>query len=487
MSFRTETIHGIDNIVHIALLTYTGDVIYIEPHIFKSYCTTAYNGSDNNSDLGCGGNEYTAYNSYFIANDSNEHKNNVAFTELTNSSNTLKSFLGEGVSFTTESGASHNKGSRYNGCTQFYNLRTLNDNFLINKKFNAFSGVAQYLSWARSNTWDWYWRVYYRKVDDFMEYKNCSSNNLSIDNYINNNFLCKDYVNNGRLKYLSNLCINKSVSDDQLLNICQPLLLSDAIDTSDKSNINKKLLNYCSQSDRLINDSNCKKFWNTDYNSYYKQSDKLNYLDSAARSLCGNGHNNYPFCNCINNQKEQLTYINSKGETQKIDDSCLSIYCNEKSYKLSDHKEKLCPNVCIQTVYGAYSTIKDVQQKCEINTGSNPSQPPGGSNPLGSNPGGSNPSGSNPVVPVTVEKTGLFGLKNEKIQLFMAKLKIEFPVETPNYLLTEEDMFILLFCLLCMFILLVSYATTKSNKRREEYDDEDDSPQYNPQYNLQYN
>ena len=50
--------------------------------------------------------------------------------------------------------------------------------------------------------------------------------------------------------------------------------------------------------------------------------------------------------------------------------------------------------------------------------------------------------------PETIKKTSLFNLKNNKIKIFMTKLNIKFPIETSNYLFTEEDMFILLFCLL---------------------------------------
>ena len=211
MSLSVETIHRIDNVVHIALLTYRGDIVYIEPRIFKAYCTNTFNSDDDHSDLGCGGNEFTAYNSYFIANSTNKHKNNIAFQELINSSNRMKDYLKEGITFVVGDGASHDKHNRINGCTQFFNLRNLNDKFLTDKGFVKFTGVPEYLSYARRDTHDWYWRVYYRTLDEFMKYKSCSSDNLSIDNYINNNFSSLFLFENLSAKYFAVSSVKNSV------------------------------------------------------------------------------------------------------------------------------------------------------------------------------------------------------------------------------------------------------------------------------------
>lgn len=454
MTVRVENIHNIDNIVHIALLTYEGKVIYIEPHIFKIYCTTEYNSGDDHRDLGCTGDEYTAYNSYFIANSDNKHENNIAFFELTASSDRLKNYLGEGESFTTSSGASHNdsRGSRVNGCTQFFTLRNLNDSFLTNKGFVKFNGIPEYLSYARRDAHDWYWRVYYRTLDNFMKYKNCSIDNLNIDNYKNNNFSCKDYIDDNRINILSKTCADKTLNDSQLWDICQPLLFSNRVDNLEKQKINRKTINYCTQSDRLIKDKRCKNFLNLSYNSYYTQNDKATLLDPVARNLCRNGHNNYPFCFCINNEKDPLEYYDTNGVKKQIDPSCVTNYCNEDAYKLSDHNEKKCPNVCIQTVIGNYANIKGVDQKCAIDTNTTQINTPSKPNNNISNPVEEEPT-EEPEN--KIDKTSLFGIKNDNVFNLMNKTNIKFPVELNNYLLTQEDIFFLFLIFLILLLLII--------------------------------
>ena len=486
------TVHGISNIKDIAILAYNGNLSFIQPDSFNESLAGQFSNTMNSSDSSCSDWAIDAQRSYLVTN----------FDKIIRDSY----LTGEGDYFDINNGASHDNDNEYYGCSKFWNLFA--DNRMVNEKQNLYDKKFKKFNENNQIPENWignekgryssskvkffrqYWRVYYRTWDDYYDLIKCGKISFDFNSYINND-TCKYYLDNKNTQLLSTKCIEKSLSDDQLLNICQPLLLSDKIDTSDKSKINNKLLNYCSQSDRLINDSNCKKFWNLDYNNYYKQSDKLEILDPVARNLCKNGHKYYPFCNCINNQKEDLTYINSKNEIQKVDDSCLSVYCNEKSYKLSDHKEKLCPNVCIQTVYGAYSTIKDVELKCDVNAqggtvSQNPSVniPPTNTLPTNTPPTTTQTPEKNNIInnPETIKKTSLFNLKNNKIKIFMTKLNIKFPIETSNYLFTEEDMFILLFCLLCIFILLVSYAINKSNRKGEEYYD-DDYLQYYPQYN----
>ena len=467
MPIRTETIHDINNIVDIALLTYTGNVIYIEPHIFKTYCTNIYNSKDDNSDLGCRGDEYIAYNSYFIANSTDKYNNGIALSELTNSSNRLKDYLKEGESFTTGSGASHNNSSKslFNGCTQFYVLRNLNDSFLTNKGFVKFNGIQEYLSWPRRDSWDWYWRVYYRTIDDFMIYKNCGPNNLLIDNYNNNNFSCKYYIDDNRINILSKTCAEKTLNDNQLWNICQPLLFSNNVNNTEKRQINQKVIDYCSQSNRLITDKLCKDLWNLSYNSYYTQNDKASKIDPVARNLCKPGHNNYPFCYCITNEKYPLEYYNDKGEKKQIDPSCVANYCNEEAYKLSDHNEKKCPNVCIQTVIGSYATIKGVDQKCAVNTDTSQTTNPDTNSDT-------NPD-TNPDTSQTknldkdeIKKVSLFGIQNDNIKKLMANTNTTFPKEWNNYLLTEEDIFFLfiIFLIIAILILPKIFGSKKNNQ-----------------------
>jgi cbb3-type cytochrome oxidase subunit 3 len=491
MSYEVEEIYGIKNILHIALLTYSGDIIYLEPGIFKKYCTSAYNSDDDESDLGCKGDEYSAYNSSYISLDGKKTEKSTAIDNLEKSSSKLKTILNDGIEFSIDSGASHNSDSLVNGCTQFYTLKNLNDSNLLNKEFLPFSGYQHYLSLYRRDTYDWYWRVYYRTVDNYFKYLNCSEENFKFESY--NDILCKTYINDSnstrKSKILGKACANTTLSDSQLWDICFPLVDSDdrLVDNSYKKQIQEKALKYCSNSNKLLNDAKCKQFWNINYNNYFKQSDKLQYLDPIAKDLCKPGHNNYPFCYCIWNEKNPLIYIDMTDQTRRIDDSCVSDLCNADAYKLSDHAEKKCPNACIQTIRANYANLNNLKIDCKLDTNGTTTETSTTTQTSTTTPASSSKEESNNLPNQDNNQQSLFNIKNSKIQEFMQNLNlgIIYPVNWNNILLTEEDIFILLIVVLLLFILIIWKVF--GNKRKkiiyinendEEYENDEEDEEY---------
>ena len=473
MTYNVEEIYGIKNILHIALLTYSGDIIYIEPNIFKKYCTSAYNDSDDLKDLGCKGDEYSAYNSTYISYNGDKTDKSIAIDNIIDSSKKLKELLNDGIIFSISSGASHNssKGSLVNGCTQFYNLQNLNDSNLINKGFIKFANYQHYLSLFRRDSYDWYWRVYYRTLDNYFKYLNCSEDNFKLESY--NNIICKNYIDDinssRKSEILGNTCAYNTLTDSQLWDICFPLVTTDdkLVDDSYKKKIHDRVLDYCSQSDRLLNDPKCKRFWNINYDKYFKQSDKLKYLDPIAKNLCKPGHNNYPFCYCIWNEKNPLIYIDMSGQTRRIDDSCVSELCNADAYKLSDHAEKKCPNACIQTIRANYANLKNIKLDCKLDTNSSTSnedsfQTINNTPPINNSlPNIESPT-NNLSSNTNNSSISLFHFQHVGIKDFMNKyfLKDFTPIKWGNIILTEEDIFIF-FILLLLIIIIIGWKFLK--------------------------
>jgi hypothetical protein len=175
-----ESIHGVNDIIHIVLVNYLAERIYIEPHIFKRIIEDN-NKRDNDdlSDLGCGGDEYTAVNSY---------KANNRFNELADSSDYMADIFRNETGtrapyhFYTDYGAWHDNDTKHFGCTRFYNLYA-NDRFQSEKEALTQDGFKSFhddnrnqRNWIRNDRGDskyeTYWRVYYRTLDDYVTYLN---------------------------------------------------------------------------------------------------------------------------------------------------------------------------------------------------------------------------------------------------------------------------------------------------------------------------
>jgi len=174
------SIHGVDNIIHIVVVNYLAERIYIEPHIFKRIIDdNKVKDNDDLSDLGCNGDEYTAVNSY---------EANNRFNELADSSDYMANiFRNESGTrapyhFYSDYGAWHDNGSKLYGCTRFYNLYA-NDRFQSEKDALTQDGFKSFHSdnrnqrnWIRNNRggskYETYWRVYYRTANDYVDYLN---------------------------------------------------------------------------------------------------------------------------------------------------------------------------------------------------------------------------------------------------------------------------------------------------------------------------
>jgi hypothetical protein len=481
------TIHGVSNIKDIGLLTFNNEIIYIDAQTFKNYCTTVFNANDNESNLDCDDDGYTAINSYFIANNNDRTKTEGAISSLVESSKNLKNILKDGIEFNINSGASHNnsKGSKVNfnnkQCTQFHKLRNMNDNIIINKKFNKFSGLKHWLSYFRSGTYDWYWRVYYRTVDDYYKYYNCSDDNLDLSNYINNKNDCKKYIDNdNKHQWIANTCVRDTVSENDLFGICNNQLLLNNIRNDSKKDIIKKQAEFCKKGTNLITNQNCHKFWGVgkdSYNDYYTKSDKFNFFekdDWIKKNLCKNGHNNYPFCNCINNEKNKVSYKDSNGKTQYVEDICLRDHCNEQAYRPSGYDEYTCPPICIQNMEVKYGTLTDAKQSCAIDISNKKNQtniPEPSNNMLSEEDKDILNKDQNKI------KSSLFNWQNDNIKSFMKQLNVN-TIETSSYLLNEEDIFILGIIFIFIFIIIIK----SSFKQKDEPYQYSQQPYYQQPY-----
>lgn len=472
------TIHGVSNIRDIGLLTYNNDIIYIEATIFKDYCTTVSNTKDNEKYLECDGDQYTAINSYFIANNDDNGKVDVAISSLIESSKKLKNILKEGIEFSINSGASHNnaKNSRVDfrneKCTQFHKLRNMDDKKILDMKFKRFPGLKHWLSYFRSGTYDWYWRVYYRTEDDYYNYMDCSSNNLNLDNYNKNTNGCKTYIdNNKKQQWVANTCVREKISESNLFGICNQQLVSDLVDTKDKIEIIKKQMEWCKEGDRLLDkdlSGRCRIFWNTNYNNYYRENERKTILDKNVKdNLCKPGHNNYPFCNCINNEKNTVQYTDATGKKIKVPDICLKDYCQDESYKTSDYNQTSnCPSQCIQIAEGKYATLKDVTQSCTINQAEQTKKTDITEESNNLIPGVGTIIDNN--VPKDKSKSSLFNLQNDNIKSFMNQLNIN-TIETSSYLLNEEDIFILGIIFIFILLFIISKVTGRKSEPNYSY------------------
>ena len=175
-----ESIHGVNNIIHIVVVNYLAERIYIEPHIFKRIIEdNDKRDNDDLSDLGCDGDEYTAVNSY---------KANNRFNELASSSDYMAEIFRNETGtrnpyhFYTDYGAWHDNDTKHFGCTRLYNLLA-DDRFqsekgtLTQDGFKSFDGDNRnQKNWIRNergnSEYETYWRVYYRTLDDYINYLN---------------------------------------------------------------------------------------------------------------------------------------------------------------------------------------------------------------------------------------------------------------------------------------------------------------------------
>lgn len=487
------TIHGVSNIRDIGLLTYNNDIIYIEATIFKDYCTTVSNTEDNESNLECDGDEYTAINSYFIADNKDKDKVDAALSSLIESSKKLKDILNEGIEFSTNTGASHNDSNDAivnfgnEKCTQFYKLRNMNDKKILDRKFKRFPGLKHWLSYFRSDTYDWYWRVYYRTEDDYYNYMDCSSNNLNLDNYKKNTNGCKTYIdNNKKQQWIANTCVREKISESDLFGLCNQQLVSNLVETKDKIEITKKQMEWCKEGDRLLDkdlSGRCRIFWNTNYNNYYRENERKTILDKYVKdNLCKPGHNNYPFCNCINNEKNTVQYTDATGKKIKVPDICLKDYCADESYKTSDYNQTSnCPSQCIQIAEGRYATLKDVTQSCTINQSEQTKKTDITEESNNLIPAVGTIIDNN--IPKDKPKSSLFNLQNDNIKSFMNQLNVN-TIETSSYLLNEEDIFIL--GIIFIFILLFIISKVTGGKSELNYSYYDSYPDQMYYYNQMY-
>jgi hypothetical protein len=186
-NLEPQTIHGIANISHIVLLNYLGERIYISASTYKNIIAKNSYNNDDNSDLGCDDDEYDAINAYNI--DADDIKN------LVNSSKDMDSIFNyptgsyrRNYHFNSGFGAPHDNDDDelHNDCTKFYNLYG-NDKLFSQKRelaqdgFNRFNAITitdhkNWLRWPRGDSeYSYYWRVYYRTVDDYRTYLNSKS------------------------------------------------------------------------------------------------------------------------------------------------------------------------------------------------------------------------------------------------------------------------------------------------------------------------
>ena len=388
-------------------------------------------------------------------------------------------------------GAPHDNDEMYEGCTKFYNLYG-NDRMTREKQrlkdmgFKSFDNnkdsSKNWIVIPRGDyKYNWYWRVYYRTWDDYLDYIKCNRDNLNLDNYKQNKDECKTYINkNNKQQWIANTCVREKISENDLFDICNQQLGSDKVNNEDKIKIIKKQMEFCKEGQNLKDNSKCQTFWNLDYNNYYIQSDKYNTFEKdnwIKNTYCKPGHNNYPFCNCINNEKNNVQYTDAKGQKIKVPDMCIFESCSSNSYRPSNYKDYKCPDQCIQIMDVVNGTIKNAKQSCTINQGENDKKTnivEEESNnlipPVNKQLEQPNPAPNNKIKP------SLFNWHNDNIESFMKQLNIT-TIETSSYLLNEEDIFILGIIFILIFLLIISRFSGSSSNTSSQYD-----PYYQPYY-----
>lgn len=398
----------------------------------------------------------------------------------------------------------HEKECIENRTTQFYKLFHMDINPLLDRGFKEFDSSTE----LKKNPKRWlyidkngtpytvYYRIFYRTLNDYLNYKKCYTDNLTLDSY--NDKRCKDYIkDNKKEEWIANMCIRENkVDENTLFDLCNNQLISNNVSNESKAKIIKKQIEFCKKDQNLIDNNNCKKFWNVNYNDYYTENTKSVELDDFARSLCKPGHNNYPFCNCLNNEKNKISYKDAKGKIQKIDDICLMDYCNDTAYRPSNYKDYNCPNQCIQSIDGTNVTIKDIEQKCSINITENTTTNDTTSD-TDDTTNDTNDDTTDDITDDTTDNTtddtnnnnnntddlSLFKYKNNNIKEIIEKLNLKFPIKiSDNIYLSEEDLFIII--ILLIFIFIIGFFKSKMNNRNygddKKYDDRnDDDRNYN--------
>jgi len=173
-----NSIHGVDKIIHIVLLNYRGKRYYIEPHVFKDIIDNIYIGAGYPTP-GCTADKTLPVNAWVA---------NFHFDRLRLSSAYMQDIfnnetgLRQPYLFNGDDGATHKKNDLYLGCTKFHNLYD-NDRLTIERKLLADDGFKPFSddinnanNWIRRDFgrgyYDSYWRVYYRTVNDYVNYLN---------------------------------------------------------------------------------------------------------------------------------------------------------------------------------------------------------------------------------------------------------------------------------------------------------------------------
>ena len=240
---------------------------------------------------------------------------------------------------------------------------------LVSRQFKEFNAGGTLQSTARrwlyvdleDTSYTGYYRIFYRKLEDYYNYINCGENNVDIDVYANNSN-CARYINsNNRYNWVADSCIRNSNDQKYLFgDVCTNIISNDNVNTDKKRNIVAAQMKWCATDpNNLLNDSKCKQFWSVGFDSKkgFLKEDKNKYLDSVARdNICKPGHNNYPFCNCLLNEKKKDVF--GEVAATKIPDMCLTEFCNETAYRPSNYDEVKCPSYCIQTISGHIHKLK---------------------------------------------------------------------------------------------------------------------------------
>jgi len=173
-----NSIHGVDNIIHIVLLNYRGERNYIEPNVFKDIIDKIYIGAGYPTP-GCTADKTLPVNAWVA---------NFHFDRLRLSSAYMKDIfnnetgLRQPYLFNGDDGATQQKNDLYLECTKFHNLYdngrlTIERKLLADDGFKPFSDdINNANNWIRrdfgSGYHDSYWRVYYRTLNEYVNYLN---------------------------------------------------------------------------------------------------------------------------------------------------------------------------------------------------------------------------------------------------------------------------------------------------------------------------
>jgi len=289
-----------------------------------------------------------------------------------------------------------------------------------------------------------YLRIFYRTWDDFYNTINCNTNNFELSSY-NKYPECKKYIDNNR-SILYNKCNNQQLHWDDKDNI--DTCTNWCLQSNNQPNCKDSIKSFCNNKNNITT-SFCKDWC-------IKNSPEC---DQGVINYCKTHLDDTTFCGCFDDnmrkivpdELETLLYGNNNRAI------CWSKTCTDGGYMTQSMKNLVdaCPE-CYQVSANNKILIENVDRS-KIQTNLIQSCNTSNNTPLNNTPSNNTPQNNNQQSNNRSSKESLFHIDNSSIKQFVRDLNMEIPIEFGNYLLYEEDLFILFIFLLIISIIIIKY------------------------------